>query len=58
MPLISVIVPIYNMEPFLRRCVTSIINQTFEDLEIILVNDGCTDTSGDIIREIAAEDSR
>ena len=58
MPLISVIVPIYNMEPFLRRCVTSIINQTFEDLEIILVNDGSTDTSGDIIREIAAEDSR
>ena len=58
MPLISVIVPIYNMEPFLRRCVTSIINQTFEDLEIILVNDGSTDTSGDIIWEIAAEDSR
>ena len=57
-PLVSVIVPIYNMDPFLRRCVASIMNQTLRELEIILVNDGSTDTSSDIIREMALADSR
>lgn len=46
--MISVIVPIYNVEPYLRQCVDSIINQTYPDLEIILVDDGSTDGSGKI----------
>ena len=47
-PLISVIIPVYNVESYLRECVESVINQTYENLEIILVNDGSTDRSGDI----------
>ena len=43
---ISVIVPVYNVEQYLERCVDSIINQTYKNLEIILVNDGSTDNSG------------
>lgn len=42
---ISVIVPIYNMENYLKRCVESILNQTYTNLEIILVDDGSTDSS-------------
>ena len=48
---ISVIVPVYNTEKFLRRCLDSLINQTFKDLEIICVNDGSADGSGDILKE-------
>ena len=47
-PLISVIVPIYNVEKYLARCVDSIVNQTYKNLEIILVNDGSKDLSKDI----------
>ena len=56
--LISVIVPVYNTKPYLRRCVESIRNQTYRNLEIILVDDGSTDGSGDLCDEIAAEDVR
>ena len=42
-PLISVIVPIYNIERFLDKCVTSIINQTYKNIEILLIDDGATD---------------
>ena len=45
---LSVIVPVYNVEDYLHKCIDSIINQTFNDLEIILVNDGATDTSPQI----------
>lgn len=45
MELISVIVPIYNVENYLDKCIESIINQTYSKLEIILVNDGSTDSS-------------
>ncbi|MEG0011038.1 MAG: glycosyltransferase, partial [Muribaculaceae bacterium] len=45
MPTVSVIVPIYNTERFLNRCVDSILAQTFKDIEIILVNDGSKDNS-------------
>ena len=45
---ISVIVPIYNVEKYLKQCLDSIINQTYKNLEIILVNDGSTDKSGSI----------
>lgn len=55
---ISVIVPVYNVEKFIRRCLDSIINQTIKDLEIILVNDGSTDNSGLICDEYAKLDNR
>ena len=48
---ISVIVPIYNVEKYLRKCLDSLVNQTFKDFEVILVNDGSTDSSQDIIDE-------
>lgn len=56
--LISVIVPIYNAEQYLEKCIDSIINQTDTNLEIILVNDGSTDNSGAICDEYAKKDSR
>lgn len=45
MPVISVIVPVYNVEKYLERCLDSIINQTLKNVEIICVNDGSTDNS-------------
>ena len=53
---ISVIVPVYNVEQYLERCVDSIINQTYKNLEIILVDDGATDCSGAIADSYAAKD--
>lgn len=47
-PLISVIVPVYNVEEYLNKCVDSIINQTYKNIEILLIDDGSTDTSGAI----------
>ncbi len=58
MPKISVIVPVYNAEKWLNRCVDSILAQTFTDFELILVNDGSTDTSGQICDSYAATDQR
>ena len=55
---ISVIVPVYNVEQYLERCVDSIINQTYKNLEIILVNDGSTDNSGKLCDELAKRDDR
>ena len=45
MPFVSLIIPIYNAEKYLRRCLNSAMEQTFSDLEIILVDDGSTDSS-------------
>ena len=56
--LISVIVPVYNIEKYLRRSINSIINQTYSNLEIILVDDGSTDESGKICDEYANIDNR
>ncbi len=56
--LISIIVPIYNVKPYLRRCVDSILNQTYKNLEIFLVDDGATDGCGLICDEYAAKDER
>lgn len=58
MPTISVIVPVYKAEQYLVRCVESIRNQTFSDLEIILVDDGSPDNCGAICDEYAAKDTR
>ncbi len=55
MPKLSVIVPIYNAEKYIERCLESIINQTFKDLEIILVNDGSIDNSQEIIEKYTNE---
>lgn len=52
-PKISVIVPVYNVEKYLRRCVDSILAQTFTDFELLLIDDGSTDTSGSICEEYA-----
>ena len=56
--LISIIVPVYNVEQYLEKCVNSIINQTYKNLEIILVDDGAIDTSGKMCDELAKIDSR
>ena len=55
---ISVIVPIYNVEPFLRRCVDSLLRQTYTDFELILVDDGSPDNCGSICDEYAVSDPR
>lgn len=55
---ISVIVPVYNVEEYIERCVDSIINQTYKNLEIILIDDGSTDKSGNICDAYLAKDSR
>lgn len=58
MPLISVIVPVYKVEPYLARCIDSILAQTFTDFELILVDDGSPDNCGKICDEYAKKDSR
>ena len=58
MPIISVIIPIYNVELYLRRCVDSILSQTFHDFELILVDDGSPDNCPAICDEYAAKDHR
>ena len=55
---ISVIIPVYNIEKYLSQCVESIISQTYEDLEIILIDDGSTDNSPQICNEFAKKDKR
>ena len=58
MPTISVIVPVYKVEPYLNRCVDSILRQTYQDFELILVDDGSPDRCGEICDEYARQDSR
>lgn len=58
MPKVSVVVPVYNADEYLRECLDSLINQTLKDIEIICVNDGSTDNSPNIINEYASNDSR
>jgi len=55
---ISIIIPVYNVEPYIRRCLDSVIHQTYTNLEILCINDGSTDLSGKICEEYAARDKR
>lgn len=57
-PLISIIVPIYNVDQYIKRCIESILSQTHKNLQIILIDDGSTDRSGDICDEYAYTDTR
>ena len=57
-PIISIIVPIYNVDKYLSRCIDSILNQIFKNFELILVNDGSTDNSGVVCEEYANKDNR
>lgn len=57
-PLVSILVPIYNVEEYLTECLTSIINQTLKNIEIICINDGSTDNSLNIIKSFMKNDSR
>ena len=55
---VSIIIPVYNVEPYLRQCLDSVLGQTFKNFEVLLVNDGSSDSSGDICREYVEKDSR
>lgn len=57
-PCVSVIVPIYNQQDYLRQCIESILNQSHQNLEVYLIDDGSTDSSGSICEEYQAKDSR
>ena len=56
--MISIVVPVYNVEKYLHKCVDSILNQTFQDFELILVNDGSTDGSATICETYAATNEK
>lgn len=58
MPKVSVVIPVYNVEKFLKECLNSIVNQSLEDIEIICVNDGSTDNSLEILNEYSLKDDR
>lgn len=57
-PLVSIIVPVYNVEQYLPQCLDSIVNQTYKNIEVICVNDGSPDNSINILEDYAARDSR
>ena len=55
---ISIIVPVYNAEDYLKRCLDSLINQTYKNIEIIIIDDSSTDNSKEIIKKYASKDNR
>ena len=57
-PLLSIIVPVYNVENYLEKCIQSILTQDYHNIELILVDDGSKDNSGAICDEFAKEDKR
>ncbi|MCJ0558876.1 glycosyltransferase, partial [Enterococcus cecorum] len=56
--LVSIIVPVYNSEKYVERCILSILNQTYSIIELILINDGSTDSSLNILDEYSRKDNR
>ena len=56
--LVSIIVPVYNVAEYVGVCIKSLVSQTYKNIEILLVDDGSTDASGDICKEWAERDSR
>ena len=56
--MISVIIPVYNAEQYIKRCLNSVLNQTFNDYEIIMVNDGSTDGSLEILKKYESQNSK
>ena len=57
-PKVSIVIPCYNVERYVRECMQSVVSQTLQDIEIICINDGSTDSTGEILREFARQDSR
>lgn len=57
-PLVTIIIPVYNGQEYLKRCIDSILNQEFQNYELILADDGSTDDSGKLCDQYAAVDSR
>ena len=55
---VSILIPVYNVESYLRECLDSVVNQKLKEIEIICINDGSTDSSLDIINEYAENDPR
>lgn len=51
MPKVSIIIPIYNTAPYICKCLDSVLKQTLKDIEIICINDGCTDGTAEILNE-------
>ena len=58
MPKFSIVIPVYNVENYLAECLDSVLAQTFKDFEVICVNDGSTDKSGEILKSYAQKDDR
>lgn len=57
-PLVSVIIPVYGVERYIGKCLDTLINQTYRNLEILVINDGTKDKSADIAKSYAAKDKR
>ena len=57
-PLVSIIVPVYNVESWLNKCIESLLEQSYKNIEILLINDGSTDNSLKISQEYAEKDNR
>lgn len=57
-PMISVLMPVYNVKPYLEMAIDSVLNQSFRDFELILINDGSTDGSGEILEDYRRKDAR
>lgn len=57
-PLISVVIPVYNTAPYLEKCLESVVNQTYQNLQVIIINDGSTDNSAEICQKFSEKDDR